>query len=297
MKHLTLLGEHGMTGIPRTVAELGPGASLGIGLAAILSGSSRYYALDVVRRAHVEANLVILGNLVELFRERAGSTIGGWPDFSAYLNRDRFPGHILTDGVLAESLSGDRVTAIRVALQNPGKSVDGITIDYMVPWSRDSVLRCDSVDLAVSHSVLEHVTDLNATYRALNRWLKPGALMSHQIDFTSHGLSRKWNGHRACSELTWKVVVGRQPYLINRAPYSVHRSLVLQNDFELVCEMQNFRDDGISRDKLARHWLHITDDDLNCAGAFLQARKRHALHTKAPQRLPSGGRPGAVRST
>lgn len=273
MKHLTLLGEQAWTGIPRTFAELGPGASLGIGIAALLSGSDRYYALDVTHRANTEGNLAILEDLLKLFRSREGNPIAGWPDFSVYLDENRFPRHLLSDRLLAESLLPERVKAIRHALKHPGAPADGIVVEYMVPWSDDKVLQRESVDLALSHSVLEHVVDLELTYRALNRWLKPGGLMSHQIDFTSHGLSGKWNGHRACSELVWKLVVGRQLYLINRAPYSVHRSLALENGFELVRDMRNFRSDGISRDSLSRRWSGISDEDLNCSGAFLQARK------------------------
>ena len=51
MKHLSLLWRAGMRTIPAMVAELGPGKSLGCGLAALLSGVERYAALDVVRHA------------------------------------------------------------------------------------------------------------------------------------------------------------------------------------------------------------------------------------------------------
>ena len=274
MKHLTMLHANGVAVIPETVAELGPGDSLGIGLAAMLSGSRRYFALDVVAFANVDSNLRVLDELVELFRNRTAGPVGGFPEFHQYLGEDLFPGHILSDAHLAESLSHERVNAIRYALRTLGTPVNGISIDYLVPWSEVSVVRPGSVDLVLSHSVLEHVVDLEATYRALRQWLKPGAVMSHQIDFTSHGISDMWNGYRAYPEWLWKVIEGKRDFLINREPHSVHRELMLKNGFEIFCDLQKIRKDGLSRVKLAKRWRDLPDDDLNCTGAFVQARRR-----------------------
>ncbi len=272
MKHLTLLHEQGVTGLPETVAELGPGDSLGIGLAAMLSGSNRYYALDVLPFANVESNLKIFDELVELYLNRVACPTGGFPEFQMYLDEDLFPSHILTDNMLSESLSNDRLEAIRRALQAVGTTVDNITIEYLVPWSDEAVLQPGSVDLVISHSVLEHVVDLEATYRALKRWLKPGGMMSHQIDFTSHGLSDEWNGYRGYPDWLWKAIVGKRDYLLNRAPHSVHRRLVLNNGFDLLCDLEKIRSDGIPRSKHARRWQDISEDDLKCSGAFMQSR-------------------------
>lgn len=274
MKHLTLLRKHGMESMPNTVAELGPGDSLGIGLAAMLSGANQYYALDVVSFSNIESNLAIFDELVTLFRMRAARPTAGWPNYDSYLDSRLFPSHILTENVLKDTLCRERVESIRHALVNPGTAVSGIEIDYLVPWSKNSILRPESIDLVLSHSVLEHVVDLDLTYEALNRWLRPDAMMSHQIDFTSHGVSRKWNGYRTYSELAWKVIVGNRPFLINRAPYSDHRGLMEANGFELLCELKKYRDDGIERRELSPRWKDITDDDLSCAGAFVQAKKR-----------------------
>jgi len=71
LKHLTLLWESQLQAIPNTVAELGPGDSLGVGLAALLSGASKFYALDVVLFANQTRNLQIFDELVELFKHRA----------------------------------------------------------------------------------------------------------------------------------------------------------------------------------------------------------------------------------
>ena len=86
LKHLTLLWENGMRSIPNTLAELGPGDSLGIGLSAMLCGVDNYYALDVVRHSNLETNLKILDDLVALLESRAARPAKGWPDIDGYLN-------------------------------------------------------------------------------------------------------------------------------------------------------------------------------------------------------------------
>jgi hypothetical protein len=289
LKHLTLLWANGVRSIPDTFAELGPGDALGVGLAALLSGASKYYALDVVRHSNVTQNLRILDGLVALFRARAPRPSKGFPNFDEHLDKNLFPSHILTDELLARSLSDGRIAAIRDAIEHPERE-GAVTIRYMVPWADPGVIEKDSVDLVLSHSVLEHVVDVSSVHRAIYLWLRPNGVMTHQIDFTAHGVSEKWNGYRAYPELLWKVIVGRRPFLINREPCSAHLSEVRGQGFDLVCSLKNYREDGIRRSELSSRWKSISDDDLACCGAFIQARK--------PQRASEGPdvpRDGRVR--
>ena len=59
LKHLTLLWENGYRSLPVTVAALGPGDSIGTGLAALLSGANNYYALDVKKYSKTDTTLKI----------------------------------------------------------------------------------------------------------------------------------------------------------------------------------------------------------------------------------------------
>jgi hypothetical protein len=244
LKHLALLRSGGMRAMPHTLAELGPGDSIGVGLAALLSGVDRYYALDVVRFSNTGSNLAIFDEL-------------------AALSKARDP-----------SVSDERTSRIRGAIADPGSDHAGVTIKYIVPWSDIRAIEPGSVDAIVSHAVLEHVVDLESTYRVLALWLKPGGMMSHQIDFTSHGTAEKWNGYRAYPEFLWKTILGRRPYLINRQPCSVHLDLLKKNGFEIVSTKRVDRTDGIRRSQLSRHWKSISDDDLACSDLTVQARKR-----------------------
>ena len=89
LRHLTLLRRAGISGVPRVVAEIGPGSSIGVRLAALLAGSERYYALDVVDFTNPAVDVAILGAIVQLFRDRAPIPAAGnhsrrFPDLDNY---------------------------------------------------------------------------------------------------------------------------------------------------------------------------------------------------------------------
>ena len=48
LRHYSYVAPYFENGIPKVVAELGPGSSLGMGLCALLLGADTYYALDIV---------------------------------------------------------------------------------------------------------------------------------------------------------------------------------------------------------------------------------------------------------
>ncbi|NKB99378.1 MAG: methyltransferase domain-containing protein [Pseudomonadales bacterium] len=266
-----------MDELPKTMAELGPGASLGIGLAAMLSGVDHYVALDVVAHSNRENNLKVLDELVEIFQARSPRRSKGWPDFDELLDERLFPSHILTNNVLERTLCKERVDSIRRAIMDPSYDAD-VSIRYGVPDDasshREGIIERESIDFVVSHSVLEHVAALDQIYGVLRSWLKPGGMMSHQIDYTGHGVSSTWNGYRSYSEYFWKLLVGKRAFLINREPHSVHVGLIKQSGFSVRRELCSYRVDGMPRHRLARRWQAISDEDLSCAGAFLQAVKR-----------------------
>lgn len=273
MKHLTMLWASGMRSIPNCLVELGPGDSLGIGLAAMLSGINNYVALDVVEYSNDRGNMKMLEELIQLFRERAMRPAKGWPDYDHYLDASLFPSHILTDRILAQALSAPRIAIIREALSNPESHVTPLRIKYIAPWSDEGVIPQDTVDLIISHSVLEHVVNLKAIYRAFGLWLKAGGFFTHQIDFTSHETSTAWNRHWGYSQGMWKIILGRRSYFINRLPCSTHLKMIEQNGFKIVCCHKRYRQDGIKRSQLAADWKHLSDDDLTCSGLFIQAQK------------------------
>ena len=268
LRHLVRAYESGLLTDPKCVAELGPGDSLGIGLAAVLCGAHRYIALDVKAHANVERNLKVLDELVRLFRDRAAIPDDNeWPLTHPKLSGYGFPSHILTPDRLAASLAESRLDHVRRAIQGKGGPV---SVSYRAPWTDAATIDSASVDFLLSQAVLEHVEDLETTYAAMRSWMKPGASMSHSIDFWCHGLTWAWNGHWMVGDLTWHVVRGTRRYLINRQPLSRHLDLLHRNGFETV-RVERRRGDTNGGFRPAKSFRTITAEDASTRGAFVQA--------------------------
>jgi hypothetical protein len=263
---------HGLSQFPKSVAELGPGDSLGIGLAALVSGVDDYCALDVVAHADPQRNLGIFEELVALFGDR--EDIPGedeFPDLKPYLESYGFPAEAFDGGDLNSALKSDRLDRIKHSISSADR--ENSKVRYVVPWSDTTNIKDGSIDFIYSQAVLEHIDDLRTAYRALHSWLKPTGLMSNQIDFKSHGMADEWNGHWTYSDFQWKLIRGNRPYLINRKPHSTHLRLMKAAGFEVRCDLKVKTPSNISRSALAPRFEDLSDDDLTTSGAFIQAAK------------------------
>ena len=120
-----------------------------------------------------------------------------------------------------------------------------------------------------SQAVLEHVDQLEDAYQSMRAWLRPTGFMSHQIDFKSHGWAHEWNGHWTYSDLRWKLIRGRRPWLINRQPHSVHLGILNNTGFNVILDVSKKSDSNINKKNLAPRYQDLSDDDLVTSGAFI----------------------------
>lgn len=272
MRHLVMAYKNGLNARPAVVAELGPGDSLGMGLAALLSGAETYLALDVVEFANAETNLRVFEELLALFRARP--PIPGpdqFPKAKPALEDYAFPGYLLNEETMRQALDDTRVDRIRQALKDT--RMPGSPVRYKAPWHDGTVLEESSVDMIFSQAVLEHVDELPGTYHAMKQWLKPGGFMSHQIDFKCHHTANEWNGHWRYGDFAWKLIRGNRPYLINRETYSTHKRLLAAEGCPVVYEQPVITPSKFSRQQLAARYQDMPEEDLTISGVFLQALK------------------------
>jgi hypothetical protein len=243
----------------------------------MLTGANRYLAFDAVPHARAGSNLTALESLVELFAQR--TSIPGeneFPEITPRISSLDFPYALLCDELLERTLRPERVASIRRALTSAANGrasgCEGIDVRYTAPWHDAAEVNSGSVDLVLSQAVLEHVNDIDLTYHAMFDWLRPGGVMSHTIDFRSHGLTRDWFGHWTIPMWEWRLIRGRRPYLINRQPASVHVQAIKRAGFNVSCVVPSVVAPA-PRDVLAAEFQWATDDDLATSAMFVIARK------------------------
>jgi SAM-dependent methyltransferase len=274
LRHLVKLAAAGCATAPRTVAEIGPGESIGTGLAALIAGAERYAGLDVKEYALHPDMLALFDELVELFRARAPIPgVGEFRTIKPKLPDDAFPVRILDAQRLGRALDPGRLADLRARIAAGGAESPLV---HLAPWNDAARIERGSIDWILSQATMEHVDDLAATYAACREWLAPGGVMSHQIDLKSHGTAAAWNGHWAYSDTLWRIVRGRRLYLINRAPASAHRAAIRAAGFTIAAEQPVWRDDGLPRTRLAPRFRSLADEDLKTAGLFVIARRSDA---------------------
>lgn len=272
LKHLTLLDEATGCGVPRSIVELGPGDSIGVGIAALLSGSRSYVGVDARPYAVGGDNDAVANRLVEMFAARTPVIPSGWPEFRHLLNERGFPSRLLTEERLACSLAPERVERIREAVRGVFAGRQSRAISYRAPLSDPSAVADNSADLLLSHSVLEHVDNLPETIRSTYRWLRPGGYASHQFDLRCHDIVRRWDGHRAFGSLRWGIVVGGRR-LINRLPYSSVLHCFEDAGFRIIRADRLQREPELCRSELSKEWRDVSDDDLQTEGGYVIAQK------------------------
>jgi hypothetical protein len=93
-------------------------------------------------------------------------------------------------------------------------------------------------------------------------WLRDGAWFSHPLDLTRMGLSRAWNGHRACPEPLWTMIVGRRHGLINRMTVAEHIAAIERHGMHVTRCLRQLRHDGLPRVRLRPRRRGWSDQEL-----------------------------------
>ena len=280
LRHLSIITKVVPSFAPKVVVELGPGDSLGLGCAALLSGAEQYIGLDVVAHADAEHDTKVLAELVDLFQHHTPIPDGRlFPNLEPKLSSYSFPNRLFSaDGSRRIRLEPKRLEAIRAALVDRQNVLyDNVPVGYTAPWGPHTLDR-QSVDLVITQAVLQDMghdparSELAGTFQAMSRWLRKGGVMSHQINFAFPG-GAHWNHHWRYSDAAWRCVRGNRPFFENRVPLSGYLTLCEENDFEIL-SVKKVEEDGLPRELAAPRFRDLSEEDFRTSSAHVVAVKR-----------------------
>ncbi len=124
----------------------------------------------------------------------------------------------------------------------------------------------EQYDLIVSRAVLEHVNNLEETFKDMKRALKPGGVCIHQVDLRSHGLHRD----HPLDFLSWSPVLWQLMHsgkgVPNRWRIDMYRKAAGKAGLTItrVDPIQTLSPEMVRmvRPKLAAPFQDVSDDDL-----------------------------------
>lgn len=273
LRHLSFLYEAGMQIPPVAVAEIGPGASLGIGLNALITGSKKYYAFDIITHSNTSRNIEIFDELIELYRNKTPiPNAKEFPNVKPKLKNYNFPFHIFSENKLRELLNFSRIKKIRKVIIS--SSLDQYTIKYFVPWNKVSLLEPNSVDLIISQAVMEHVLDVKRSYQTMYKWLKKNGFMSHEIDYSAHETHNAWFGHWQYPSWLWEIIMRGRSYVINRYPNSYHINTLINNNFKLIKQLPDYNKESKQPCKSLTNKIQFTKEDMKISSCYIIVQKK-----------------------
>jgi hypothetical protein len=274
LRHLIRASHFRRNKIPNFILELGPGDSLGVGLAALLCGAEKYTGIDIIKFWNTGRNLQMLDDLVELFKSR--TAVPGpdeFPNLFPGLEDYSFPSYMLSDELLTQTLSDNHIERLRNMINRPQQQAEQ-RIEFILPEAASQNIQENSFDLIMSQAVLGQIDDLETVYASMKKWIKNDGYISHTVDLSCHGYTRNWNGHWTLTDFEWKIVRGGRIFAINCQPLSKHRAFLEKNDFTIFQEMRKTRINRLNRNQIAERFKYLTEEDLETSGVFFIGQKK-----------------------
>ena len=253
----------------KKILEIGTGENLGVGIKLICHGAQR---VDTIDRFN---SLMAEDGQVKLYREIKRSLSND--------QRDLFSSAIEFDGEYKYRLNEDRL-----------RYITGVGIEDL-----DTVLKNENYDLIISRAVLEHVFGIEHAIDVMDKLLRPGGVMIHEVDFRDHGMFSRF-GFNPLTFLTvndnlWhkmtshigapnRRIINFYRDTFSSLGYDIHilkilvvgsKSKIHKENIEYNIDYQNKNVELIEnvRPYLLPCYADLPDEDLLVAGIFLKATK------------------------
>ena len=133
-------------------------------------------------------------------------------------------------------------------------------------------LKSESIDYIFSHSVLEHVRlyELEELISQMYRVIKPGGLISHNINYKDH-LSESLNNLRFSEKIWESDLLANSGFYTNRVPAIKMHRLFKNIGFQIIKEnFGSWNELPIPRSKISDDFKVFSDKELsNCTSSFI----------------------------
>ena len=169
-------------------------------------------------------------------------------------------------------LSKERIQKIEYSIINQNKD-DSQIFYYNDEDIYKNKVKKNSIDLIFSQATMEHIDDIANQYKLMEYLLNSGGLISHSIDFRSHGYASSWDKHWEYSDLYWKLLRGKRPYLINRLPLSKHLELIEMNNFNIIDNQIIEEESNIKNWSLNKNFIDFKDYDFTASVSYILGKK------------------------
>lgn len=231
LSNLVYLAENKIQPNYSRLAEIGNGGSLGIAFCAILTGTNKYFSFEYKHNIDYKEQIQLLERISVLFDK--AEPIHHFNNISITVSDSTFPQHLVLPKLQREVL----LKQIKEDLQN--ELVGSDLIILVNNWETQNPL---NITFAFSRAVMEHVNDPNYIYQKMFFHMCANAIMLHDIEFHSHGITNKINGHYKIPNLLWRIIFGKRPFFLNRLKASDHIKCIRENGFKVILEQKKIID-------------------------------------------------------
>lgn len=248
LSNLVYLAENKIQPNNSRLAEIGNGGSLGIAFCAILTGTNKYFSFEYKHNIDYKEQIQLLERISVLFDK--AEPIHHFNNISITISDSSFPQHLvlpkLEREVLLEQLKGD--------LQN--ELVGSDLIILVNNWETQNPL---NITFAFSRAVMEHVNDPDYIYQKIFSHMSAHAMMLHDIEFHSHGITDKINGHYKIPNFLWSIIFGKRPFFLNRLNASDHSKCIKEIGFKVILEQEKIIEDPSRLEKVINSGVIISE--------------------------------------
>jgi SAM-dependent methyltransferase len=244
-------------------AEVGNGGSLGIAICALLTGTRKYFALEIEDNFDIDSNIRLLDEIFKLFQEKTPIPDHyEFPQINLVLEDYSFPTSIINEEIFSSFVCNNQYQRLKNAIKSIKYSSNYDTAIVIInPWYDYITNYSEKFDYIFSRAVMEHVKDPLSVYKNLTALLLSGGIMFHDIEFHSHDISKKWRGHYHINNFLWKIIFGNRNYYLNRYTPSSHVLSIKENNLRIIDTYLNF-------DKNSLHLDSTSSNDIEDAKIY-----------------------------